>query len=141
MKIKPLHNHVLIEQEEESELTYGNIIVPDAGKEKPLIGKVIATGPGIFNMNGILIPNIVEVGKKVAFPSFGGQRISLKNKDYLIYKDQDILCVLEDELSDLPSSLPDAMVKELLNIEETVTVTKKEWNEIQSKINKTDNNE
>jgi len=134
MKIKPLHNHVLIEQEEESELTYGNIIVPDAGKEKPLIGKVIAVGPGIINMNGILIPNTIKVGQKVAFPAFGGQNFTISNKDYLIYKDQDLLCVLEEELKDLPGRLPESIVRELLDNEKQVVIPKKEWDEMKTNL-------
>lgn len=96
MKIKPLHNHVVIKQQDETETMYGNIIVPDAGREKMMIGEVIATGPGLININGVLIPNTVEVGQKVTFPSFGGQRITLNGEEYLIYKEQDLFAVLED---------------------------------------------
>ena len=95
MTIKPLHNHVVVKQVDETETMYGNIIVPDAGKEKPLMGEIIATGPGIINMNGILIPNTLLVGQKVVFPSFGGQRVSIGGEDYLIYKEQDIFAILE----------------------------------------------
>ena len=95
MKIIPLHNHVVIKQQDESETMYGNIIVPDAGKEKPLMGEVVATGPGLININGVLIPNMLEVGQTVTFPSFGGQRISIEGEEYLIYKEQDIFAVLE----------------------------------------------
>ena len=95
MKIKPLHNHVVIKQQDESETMYGNIIVPDAGKEKAMMGKVIATGPGLININGVLIPNTLEVGQLVTFPSFGGQRISIEGDEYLIYKEQDIFAILE----------------------------------------------
>jgi chaperonin GroES len=96
MKIKPLHNHVVIKQQDETETMYGNIIVPDAGHEKPLLGEIVAVGPGIINMNGVLIPNLLEVGQKVSFPSFGGQKLSVNGEDYLIYKEQDIFVVLED---------------------------------------------
>ena len=96
MKIKPLHNHVVIKQQDETETMYGNIIVPDAGKEKPLMGEVVAVGPGIINMNGVMIPNELKVGQQVVFPSFGGQRITIKGDEYLIYKEQDVFAVLED---------------------------------------------
>jgi chaperonin GroES len=96
MQIKPLHNHVVIKQQDETETMYGNIIVPDAGKEKPLMGEVVAVGPGLINMNGVLIPNTVQVGQKVSFPSFGGQKLSIQGEDFLIYKEQDIFAVLED---------------------------------------------
>lgn len=96
MNIKPLHNHVVIKQQDEVETMYGNIIVPDAGKEKAMIGEVIAVGPGVVNMNGTLIPNTLNVGQLVTFPAFGGQRITVKGEEYLIYKEQDIFAILED---------------------------------------------
>ena len=96
MQIKPLHNHVVIKQQDETETMYGNIIVPDAGKEKPLMGEVVAVGPGIINMNGVLIPNTLEVGQIVAIPSFGGQRITIQGDDYLIYKEQDVFAIIEN---------------------------------------------
>ena len=97
MKIKPLHNQVVIKQQDETESMYGNIIVPDAGKEKPLMGEVIAVGPGTPNLiNGELIPMSLKVGELVAFPSFGGQKLSIQGEDFLIYKEQDIFAVLED---------------------------------------------
>jgi chaperonin GroES len=97
MKIKPLHNHVVIKQQDETESMYGNIIVPDAGKEKPLMGEVIAIGPGTPNLiNGELIPMALKVGELVAFPSFGGQKLTIKGEEYLIYKESDIFTVLED---------------------------------------------
>ena len=94
MNIKPLHNHVVIKQQDETETMYGNIIVPDAGKEKPLMGEVLATGPGLINMNGILIPNTIEVGATVIFPSFGGQRITVDGEEYIVCKEQDLIAIL-----------------------------------------------
>ena len=95
MKIKPLHNHVVIRQQDETETMYGNIIVPDAGKEKPLMGEVIASGPGVVNMNGIVIPNTTEVGATVIFPAFGGQRITVEGEEYVVCKEQDLIAILE----------------------------------------------
>jgi len=95
MKIKPLHNHVVIRQQDETETMYGNIIVPDAGKEKPLMGEVIATGPGLVNFHGNLIPNTIEVGATVVFPAFGGQRITVEGEEYIVMKEQDLLAILE----------------------------------------------
>ena len=96
MKIKPLHNHVVIKQQDETETMYGNIIVPDAGKEKPLMGEVIASGPGVVNMNGIVIPNTTEVGATVIFPAFGGQRITVEGEEYVVCKEQDLIAILEN---------------------------------------------
>ena len=96
MNIKPLHNHVVIKQQDETETMYGNIIVPDAGKEKPLMGEVIATGPGIVNLNGVLIPNTVEVGVTVVFPAFGGTKMTVDGEEYIVMKEQDLLAILEN---------------------------------------------
>ena len=96
MKIKPLHNHVVIKQQDETETMYGNIIVPDAGKEKPLMGEVIASGPGVVNMNGIIIPNTTEVGATVIFPAFGGQRITVEGEEFVVCKEQDLIAILEN---------------------------------------------
>ncbi len=95
MNIKPLHNHVVIRQQDETETMYGNIIVPDAGKEKPLMGEVVATGPGLININGVLISNTVEVGATVIFPAFGGQRITVESEEYVVCKEQDLIAILE----------------------------------------------
>ena len=97
MKIKPLHNHVVIKQQDETETMYGNIIVPDAGKEKPLMGEVVATGPGIVNMNGIIIPNTIEVGATVIFPSFGGQRITVDGEEYIVCRETELIAVIEKQ--------------------------------------------
>lgn len=133
MKFNPYHNQVFIKQEDETEKIYGNIIVPDAGKEKPLLGKIIAVGPGVYDLMGNLIPMTARVGKKVAFPSFGGQKLMLKGEEFLIYKDTDLFGDIEDELSDIPSSLPKDMVRELLDIEETVIIPKREYDELRTK--------
>jgi len=96
MNIKPLHNHVVIKQQDETETMYGNIIIPDAGKEKPLMGEVVATGPGLININGVLIPNEVPVGAVVVFPAFGGQRVTIKGEEYIVMKEQDLLAIIEE---------------------------------------------
>ena len=134
MKIKPLHNHIVIKQQDETETMYGNIIVPDAGKEKPLMGEIVAVGPGIINMNGVLIPNTVKVGQKVSFPAFGGQKLSIQGEDFLIYKEQDIFAILEDEIKDLPRILPPEIIEELVGLKETITIPKNEYNKLTNNI-------
>jgi len=95
MNIKPLHNHVVLKQQDETETMYGNIVVPDLGKEKPLMGEIIASGPGLINLNGVLIPNTVEVGQTVIFPAFGGQKITVDGDEYVVCKEQDLIAILE----------------------------------------------
>lgn len=115
MKITPYHNQVVIKEVDESETMYGNIIVPDSGKEKPIIGIVIAVGPGIVNMMGNLIPMTSKVGKKVILPSFGGQKVTVNGEEFLIYKDQDIFGDIEIENKDIPTILPNEITKKLLD--------------------------
>ena len=96
MKVIPLHSNVLIKQQDETETMYGNIIVPDAGKEKPLMGEVVAVGPGSWSVTGEkFLETTVKVGQLVAFPSFGGQRITIKGDEYIVMKEQDLLAILE----------------------------------------------
>jgi chaperonin GroES len=89
----PLHNQILIERFDTEQLMYGNIMIPDAGKEKPMMGKVIGVGPGLYNPNtGQLVPiDSVKIGDVVLFPSFGGVKITYEDKEYIICKDNDLL--------------------------------------------------
>ena len=97
MKIKPLHNHVVIKQNDVQEEMYGSIIVADMGKEKPLTGTVVAVGPGLININGVLIPSTVEVGQTVTFPAFGGVKITVDKEEYVVCKEPDLIAILENE--------------------------------------------
>lgn len=97
MKLKPVHNHVIIKQLEEDEQQYGNIIVPDMNKELPKMGIVTAIGVGSFTQTGELIPIQVKIGDKVAFPAFGGVKFTIKGEDFICLKDQEILTIIEDD--------------------------------------------
>jgi chaperonin GroES len=97
MKIKPLHNHIVIKQQDETETMYGNIVVPDLGKEKPLMGEVIATGPGIYTITGTWIETKVQVGETVVFPAFGGTKMTIDGEEFIVMKEQDLLATLEKE--------------------------------------------
>ena len=95
MKIIPLHNHVVIKQQDETDTMYGNIIVPDMGKEKPLMGEVIAVGPGIYSVTGTWIDTSIKVGEIVVFPAFGGTKMTVEGEEYVVMKEQDLLAILE----------------------------------------------
>ena len=82
--IIPLGDKVVILPIEVGEQTYGNIIVPDAGGEKPEIGTVLAVGPGRISTDGTLIPNRLEVGVTVMVPKFGAQKVELENETYIM---------------------------------------------------------
>ena len=96
MKIKPLHNHIVIKQLDETETMYGNIVVPDMGKEKPLMGEVLAVGPGIHSITGqTFIETKIQVGETVVFPAFGGTKMTVEGEEYIVMKEQDLLAILE----------------------------------------------
>jgi chaperonin GroES len=95
MKIKPLHNHIVIKQQDETETMYGNIVVPDLGKEKPLMGEVIAVGPGIYTITGTWLETKVQVGETVVFPAFGGTKMTIDGEEFIVMKENDLLAILE----------------------------------------------
>lgn len=95
MKFKPLLNNVLIERIEENSQTAGGIIIPDAAKEKPSHGKIIAVGEGIITEQGVRITPDVKKGDVVIFGKWGGNDVKLDGKDFIIIKTEDILGILE----------------------------------------------
>ena len=95
--IIPLNDKVVILPIKEGETTYGNIIVPDAGGEKPETGTVLAVGPGRISTDGTLIPNRLEVGSTVMVPKFGAQKVELENEIYLIAGESDVLGIIKQK--------------------------------------------
>ena len=95
MKIKPLHNHIVIKQQDETETMYGNIVVPDMGKEKPLMGEVVAVGKGFYTITGTFISTEMRIGEVVVFPAFGGTKMTIDGEEYIVMKEQDLLAILE----------------------------------------------
>ena len=98
--ITPLGDKVVILPQEEGEQMYGNIIVPDAGQEKPEIGEVLAVGPGRISTDGTLIPNRIEVGVTVMVPKFGAQTITIENETYIMASENDVLGILNKKEND-----------------------------------------
>lgn len=96
MKLNPKHNHVVVKQQSKEEEKYGNIIIPDLGKDLPLIGTVVAIGVGTYTMMGELVPIQAKVGEKVAFPVMGGLRFTVEGEEYIVLKDQDIFTGIEE---------------------------------------------
>ncbi len=96
MKIKPLQDRILVKRIEEEEKTKGGIIIPDAAKEKPQEGKVIAAGDGKTLENGTKAPLTVKVGDKILFGKYSGTEIKLDGEEHLILREDDILAIVED---------------------------------------------
>ena len=95
--IIPLNDKIVILPQEEGEQMYGNIIVPDAGKEKPEIGVVLAVGPGRISTDGTLIPNRIEVGVTVMVPKFGAQTVTVENETYVMASENDVLGIIKNK--------------------------------------------
>jgi chaperonin GroES len=96
MKIKPLHDHILVERVEQ-ETKKGGIIIPDTAKEKPQQGKVVAVGDGKRDEKGNKIPLEVKKGDLILFGKYAGTEIKLVDKDYLIIQEGDVLGIIEKE--------------------------------------------
>jgi len=95
--IIPLGDKIVILPQEEGEQMYGNIIVPDAGKEKPEMGTVLAVGPGRVSADGVLIPNKIEVGVTVIVPKFGAQVVTVENETYIVASENDLGIIKQKE--------------------------------------------
>ena len=93
--IIPIGDRIVILPIEEGEQTYGNIVVPDMGKEKPEVGEVLAVGPGRIGTNGVLIPNTLKVGQTVMVPKFGAQVVELNREKYIMVSENDVLGIIK----------------------------------------------
>ena len=96
MKIRPLHDRVLIKRLEETTKTAGGIIIPDTAKEKPSEGLVEAVGDGFQTEEGKIVPLNVKVGDKVLFGKWSGTEVKLNGEERLIIKEAEILGVIEE---------------------------------------------
>ena len=95
MKIRPLHDRLLVERLEENEVKKGGIIIPDTAKEKPQEARVIAVGNGKVTDEGKKIPLDVKAGDKILFGKYSGSEVKLDDKEYLIMREEDVLAILE----------------------------------------------
>ena len=95
MKVRPLQDRVLVRRVAEEEKTKGGIIIPDAAKEKPAEGEVIAVGSGKVDEKGKVRPVSVKKGDRIMFGKYSGNEIKIDGVDHLILREDDILGVLE----------------------------------------------
>ncbi len=95
MKVRPLHDRLIVKRLEEEEKTKGGIIIPDTAKEKPIEGKVIAAGEGRINKDGKKIPMEVKKGDRILFAKYAGTEVKMDGEEYLMMKEDDVLAVIE----------------------------------------------
>ena len=95
MKIRPLHDRVIVKRIEEERKSAGGIVIPDTAAEKPDQGEVVAVGKGKKDDQGKLIPLDVKVGDKILFGKSSGQTVKVKGEELLVMREEDIMGVIE----------------------------------------------
>jgi chaperonin GroES len=95
VKVRPLHDRLIVERIEDTEQMVGGIIIPDTAKEKPQQGKVLAVGKGKVRDDGTVTPLDVKAGDTVLFGKYSGQEIALDGTEYFIMREDEILGVIE----------------------------------------------
>ena len=94
MKVRPLHDRLLVRRIEEKERARGGIIIPDTAKEKPMEGKVVAVGAGKMDKTGKRIPLDVKVGDKVLIGKYSGQEVKIDDVEHVIIREDEVLGIL-----------------------------------------------
>jgi len=95
MKIRPLHDRVIVKRQEEERKTASGIVIPDAATEKPDLGEVVAVGNGKIGDDGKVRPMNVKVGDKVLFGKYSGQAFKMDGVEYLQMREDDIIGIVE----------------------------------------------
>jgi chaperonin GroES len=95
MKIRPLHDRVIVRRMEGEEKTKGGIIIPDTAKEKPVEGKVIAVGSGKVLEKGKKVPLQVKEGDRILFGKYSGTEVKIEGEENLIMREDDIIAIVE----------------------------------------------
>ena len=95
MKLKPLHDRVLVERVEQEDRTKGGIIIPDTAQENPMEGKVVSVGGGARNENGQVVALDVKKGDRILFGKWSGTEVKIDGKELLIMKESDIMGIIE----------------------------------------------
>jgi chaperonin GroES len=95
MKIRPLHDRVIVKRIEEERKSAGGIVIPDTAAEKPDQGEIIAVGKGKKDEQGKVIALDVKVGDKILFGKYSGQTVKVKGEELLVMREEDIMGVIE----------------------------------------------
>ncbi len=95
MKIRPLHDRILIRRLEAEQRTKGGIYIPESAKEKPIEGEVVAVGAGKHDKDGKLIALEVKAGDKILFGKYSGTEVKIDDVEHLIIREEDILGIIE----------------------------------------------
>lgn len=112
MDIKPLNDRIVVLQESKETVTSSGIVLPDSAQEKPQRGKVVATGPGKILDNGKKAPMEIQVGDTVLYGKWSGTEVKVKNVDYVMMRQEDVLAIVEGVAKTSPKALVTKTVKE-----------------------------
>jgi chaperonin GroES len=94
MKVRPLHDRLLVRRIEEKDMARGGIIIPDTAKEKPMEGKVLAVGSGRVLENGERLALDVKVGDRILFGKYSGNEIKIEGEEVLIVREDEVLAIM-----------------------------------------------
>ena len=95
MKIRPLHDRVIVKRLDEDRTSPGGIVIPDTAAEKPVQGKIVAVGKGKILEDGNVRPLDVKVGDKILFGKYGGTEVKVEGEDLLVMREEDVMAVIE----------------------------------------------
>ena len=95
MKIRPLHDRVIVKRLEEDRTSPGGIVIPDTAAEKPIRGKIVAVGNGRILENGQVRPCDVKVGDKILFGKYDGTEVKIEGEEFLVMRQEDVMAVIE----------------------------------------------
>ena len=94
MKIRPLHDRVIVKRLEEERTSPGGIVIPDTAAEKPMQGKIVAVGKGKV-VDGKIQPLDVKVGDKILFGKYSGNEVKVDGEDLVVMREEDVMAVIE----------------------------------------------
>jgi chaperonin GroES len=97
MKIRPLHDRVIVKRLEEDRTSPGGIVIPDTAAEKPVQGKIVAVGKGKILENGKVRPCDVNVGDKILFGKYNGTEVKVEGEELLVMREEDVMAVIESK--------------------------------------------
>ena len=95
-QLKATFNAVIVKPREENEAVYGNIVVPDLGKEKALIGTIVSVGPGQSSLTGEFIPTSLKEGMEVMLPALGPSKVELEGQEYWVCPENQVLAIITE---------------------------------------------
>jgi chaperonin GroES len=97
MKMRPLHDRVIVKREAEERKSPGGIVIPDTAAEKPIFGKVLAVGKGKILENGTVRPLDLKVGDKILFGKYSGTEVKMDGDEIVVMREEDVMAVIDSK--------------------------------------------